>query len=160
MKNSVIKRCIEHLMSFFDDVAVIDEAGNTQGVPLIYGDYKAAKEWGFLVADQFHGDPKMFFSTQRFPVMSLELVRSDFEKDDPELTFMLNALTIFQEDMNQIVEQILAKFSDRSHYTLDSVINNEDVNAISCKAKRWQFTVKLSLEGHGSTREVSESDAG
>jgi hypothetical protein len=151
MLNSVLRRCNEGMMSFFDDVAVVDHKGNTHNVPILYGTVEKAKDWGFQLSDAFLDpkDLKMFFLLQRFPLLCLELVESDFESENPKLTYHLHALATLQEDMNQVVEQVMLKFSvERKHYKLESVISGEEINTHSCKIKHWNFIV--TLEGLGA----------
>lgn len=156
MLNSVLRRCNEGMMSFFEDIVVVDHKGQSHDVPILYGTVEQAKDWAFALADQFLDKAltkadyfKMFNVLQRFPVLNLELINSDFEAEQPKLTYRLHALSTLREEMDQMVEQVVLKFDNRKHYKLESISSGEDIVNHSCRLKKWEFIV--TLEGLGAT---------
>jgi len=116
------RRCDEATMKEFRDTVVLDEEGKAHKVPIIWATDDRAAE--FVQA----GD------SIKLPLMNLYRGDLFFAEDKIYAYYHLNMHSLYEEDMNQMVEQAVVKFKHGckipllkhkvGEYSLMSIINN------------------------------------
>lgn len=117
------RRADEAAMDEFRNIVVLDESGKLYKVPIIWADNDRTEAY---VKTPQEIDSK----TTRLNLPVLNLFRGDlFFGDKIYVYYHLTARTIYEEDMNQILEQVVTKFHPKfknaaGEYSLLSIINN------------------------------------
>lgn len=178
--SNAIRGCDQGMLSLFKNLVVLDEDGKAHPVPIIYGSQEKAVAYvmqnnvrkdNTLVVDRptlpllaihqsdmsFNQARYIYHKAQRHPVTSQELFAKNtifgIARGIPiDVGYTLYAWTLFLEDMNQILEQILLKFSPMSYINiqgipweigvkLDSMANNIDTEAgdQNVRVVKYQF---------------------
>lgn len=113
------RRADEATMDEFRGIITLDETGKAHKVPIIWATHDRVA--AYVLADKDK-------DTLRLPV--LNLFRGDlFFSDKIYAYYHLTARTLYEEDMNQILEQVVTKFHPKfknavGEYSLQSIINN------------------------------------
>jgi len=168
-----LRQCDEHTMNAFKDTVVIDECGEAHTVPVIWAtdekadfittDFITAPHIGHTSNPQFEklkNDPIMEALRDRTvkveipDILRLPLIniyRGDFNFTAPSICifYTLTVRTLYQEDMNQILEQIISKFHPLYEYEvgtmqlLNAANNLHERNDRALTINKYQFTIKV-----------------
>ena len=102
---SAIRRLDEAVLNEFKDVQVINEEGRAFTVPIIWADDEKAQSVSELGKDG---------AITRVKAPLLNIFHTDFHFNSITnkilIDYFLNARTVYTEDMNQIIEQVILKF--------------------------------------------------
>jgi hypothetical protein len=134
-----IHKCDEATMDEFRDFVVIDEQGNTHNVPIIWATDERAEavmqsvkpsakaryvlgecELGELVVDKI-----------RLPLMNIHNYNLHVQDGQIMIWYALTLRSLFREDMNQMLEQLIIKFNPlmknkAGTYTMTMNATNDD----------------------------------
>jgi hypothetical protein len=152
MTVSLLKRADEAMLDMFKDIKVATDSGTTHVVPAIYANEAKALSRIFYEADKHLDDIKAFSQKIKLPLLALERVEFNFAGTDVEIGYKLNAYSMYNEDMNQIIEQVITKFKDENKpYKLKKINKADDDNprTNSIKVCHWQFDLTLAGLGIG-----------
>lgn len=133
MKNK-LKLCDEIVLEEFKELSIVNDKGESFLVPIVFEtDEKAIM--AFTMLNETNEDGLVVDRIQ-LPYMNLYTVGyTPLESGGFTVNYCLHVYTVFVEDINQIVEQILVKFRPtmitsklgyRLPITLESIANNLD----------------------------------
>jgi len=120
------RNCDQVTMDEFKDIVFIDSDGAAHKVPVIWATDEKVENYLNIKADI--DDIKALRRVARLPLISI--YRGDiFFNEKIHSYYHLTATTIYEESMNQILEQIVVKFHPKfrnkvGEYSLMSMINN------------------------------------
>jgi hypothetical protein len=145
-----IHRGDEATMDEFRDISVIDEEGLAHHVPLIWADDKKAVE---VTTNEYclQKDDNIIVDRIRLPLLNVSNRTITFDGKNIHSHYNLTARTLYKDDMDEIVEQILLKFhpnlfNNTGEYRLKAVYNNYTVG-IMPQVKWFSFDIDLKLDG-------------
>jgi hypothetical protein len=119
-----LRRCDQATMDEFKGIICIDDTGNAHKVPVIW----ATDERAASCFEHEKFDVELPCTQIRLPLINV--YRGDlFLNEKINTHYHLTAHGLFEEDMNQILEQIMVKFHPTfknavGEYTLVGIINN------------------------------------
>jgi hypothetical protein len=143
----------EGTMDVFRDLVIVNHDGNAHPVPIMW----ASDELTVKMVCALRSDPATV-ATVKLPMMNLQrgdFVNAPVTKTDHgiRINYHLTVRTLYREDMNQIIEQIINKFSPNpmlKNYELKSIANNmaEDDNIKSfgidsLRVNKYVFNMQL-----------------
>jgi hypothetical protein len=185
----------EAVKDMFKDIVVIDEAGKSHQVPIIWATQEKAVAW--VLQDNTRKDESLVVDRIRLPILAIHSSDFTFNQDRyvyhkaidylrrPELDwkpgfttseryqrdtifgisrgipidigYTLYAWTLYEEDMNQILTQIITKFSPIAYIRvrgisweigvkLDSIANNVDVEPGDKATRVFKYQFSLTAE--------------
>lgn len=122
MKKSKIRLKDEEVINTFKDIVVVDEEGNTHKVPAIFANQEKTIAYSRLHEIDPEDELKDVKNKVKLPVVSVNRHGAFFSK----LYYTLEVYSLYQEDMNQIIEQVILKFKDnKGPIQLHSLHSNE-----------------------------------
>lgn len=147
---TLLRRADEAMFDKFKELFLVDEDGQRHQLPAIYGSKEEAVSYVFAKADENLNDIKKFAVTVKLPLLALERENFNYESEDLVVGYKLHAYSLFQEDMNQISEQVIKMFADKTKpYKLKNAAKAETDNNKSFKEIHWEFDLTLSGLGIG-----------
>ena len=129
MYKSKIHYTNKAVKDLFEDIQVVDEAGKAHKVPLIWANNEKVMT---IITDMKNFKP---------PVMSILDTDIRLQDGQPVIAYELNCYTTYEEEMNQIIEQIILMFDNKGNCKLTHTARTESV------LNRWLF--HLEVEGIG-----------
>jgi hypothetical protein len=188
-----IRACDEAVKDLFTGLVVIDDAGVSHPVPIIWATQERAV--AAIIQDQVRKDSSLVVDRLKLPMMSIYssdfsmnmnrytyhqainyfrdstgkpglTQREKYERDTVfglargipiDIAYSLNIWTYFVEDMNQILEQIVLKFSPIAYIRvqgvqwetivrLDSIANNIDMEPGNTSNRVVKFQINMTAE--------------
>jgi hypothetical protein len=139
-----LRKLDEDTMNEFKNIVTIDDTGKAHEVLFLWAD----DERILSLAEAKN-------SVIRLPLMHITRGDINFMDDGMwDINYVLKANTLYEEDMNQIIEQITSKFSpiikknEDHYYRLTSIANNKDLrkDAAHKKALIYHFNLILRVK--------------
>lgn len=120
-KYSKIRKTDEQVLNLFKEIEVVDDNGNSHKVPCIWADTaRAAAYVCQAIKEEDNQTDKI-----RLPVISIYGDNISMNGSEPVIHYKVRASCLFQEDMNQIIEQILLKFDNTKNCKLAKIDLNK-----------------------------------
>lgn len=168
-----LRKCDEYTMNAFKDTVTIDECGESHAVPVVWAEDDKIPVFQFTTYEPMtigHSSNPEFEKLSNDPVMEtlrdrvvkievpklrlplINIFRGDFYFADGNICIMytVTARTLYQEDMNQILEQVIGKFHPAYEYEVGtmqllSTANNldEKKDGSALKVNKYRFSIKV-----------------
>ena len=154
-----LRKTDEGVVSLFKDIVVIDEQGAVHSVPCVWSNADKLQQTVLQENTSselnLDGTPKLRVDRVRLPMIGVYSNEIFMEGSTPTVAYCVTVWSLFQEDMNQILEQIILKFDNKKNCKLKSITRNhtaEDTLTI----KVLQSMLTLTVEGIGVPVETHE----
>jgi hypothetical protein len=128
MKDEIYK-CVKKIdqtnkdvLDIFAKLVVIDEEGESIIVPAIWANLEKAKA--------------------QLPVIGIFSTHLSLDDATPVIFYTGNILTLYEEDMNQIIEQIISKFDNKKNCKLLDIHRVETRDGDK-KFNHWSFCISV-----------------
>lgn len=141
-----LRLCDEVVLENFKNMRVVQENGDSNLVPILWGTDERAKSWAFkpLLNDPLAKMMLPFLNIHNYKITKLKSGLSDIRVD-----YKLNAWTLYMEDSYQLLEQVMSKFSPQLKlWNLEGnrQIGNLDLNEITNNVGSEERVVKYSFD--------------
>lgn len=107
------------IKEIFSDIKIILDNGKSKNVP-IYWDHED------VINSKLKGEKTIFLPLMFIHDTGIELTEKESIKT-PKIYYQLHIETLFQEEINQIIEECLQKFQQNDKIKLKSITNNYNV---------------------------------
>ena len=146
----------------FNDLVVVNEEGTAHKVPCLW----ATHEKLIAFVDQSNptseldldGKRKIIRDKIALPVIGVYAGNISMSGSQPLVRYLVSVFTLFQEDMNQIIEQIITKFDNKRNCKLIEIARNYNADDVleptSIRVLKSQAVI--TVEGIGVPVETHE----
>jgi len=154
----LLRKTDEAVKSLFSDLVVVNEEGDAHKVPCIWADYEKTRAYLEQGSNELNLDGTLKITDKikaRLPLISVYSTDITMPASLPVVGYTVNIKTLFQEDMNQILEQIILKFDNKKNCKLAGVARNYSDGEVS-QLRVLQSTFGITVEGIGVPVETHE----
>jgi hypothetical protein len=104
----LLRKCDEAMMDEFKNLVVMDEKGESHPIPIVWADESKVDTVLELGSDK---SEHLIVDKIKLPLLNMSRGDLRFPDNKIKIDYYLSASTLYQEDMNQILEQIISKFN-------------------------------------------------
>ena len=147
----------EAVKALFNELVIIDEKGYTHLVPCLWAnDEKIQCLIGENISSE-DGTQKLKTDIIKLPIIGVFSTDIYMVESTPVVSYMVSVYALFQEDMNQILEQIVLKFDNKKNCRLHTIARNYDgTDARAPSLKILKSIFNITVEGIGVPVETHE----
>jgi hypothetical protein len=131
----------EAVVSIFSNIDVINSDGKSFRVPCIWATEEKAISYVFR-------DIKQEVAKIYLPLISIIRQDINFVCGEPVLNYVATAYTLYEDDMNMILSQVVSKFDNKANCKLHQISNNLG-KAIPNGTRVCKYDFALTVEGVG-----------
>jgi hypothetical protein len=142
-----LRKLHQELLDVFKDMVTIDEEGKSHQVPAIW----ATKE-KIIQTVETEGKIKLPVITLTNDIISVRDARFDLDTG-VQTWYDLNIITLFEEDANQILEQVIFKFDNTGNCKLHALTKVRPEEGSKLQVLRWEASISVDgIEGPIKTK--------
>jgi hypothetical protein len=158
----LLRKTDEGVKALFSDLVVVTEEGDAHKVPCLWATHEklaAFVEQSNPTSElDLNGKRKIVKDSIKLPVIGVYSNDITMSGSQPLVAYHVNIWTLFQEDMNQILEQIILKFDNKKNCKLVGISRNynEDNSGEEFSVRVLKSSLGLTVEGIGVPVETHE----
>ncbi len=156
----LLRKTDEAVKGLFDNLVVVTEEGDAHRVPCLWATHEKLATF----VDQsnptseldLNGKKKIVEDRIKLPIIGVYSNDIMMSGSQPLIMYTANIWTLFQEDMNQILEQVLLKFDNKKNCKLIGIARNYSYGDSDYSLKVLKSSFSLTVEGLGVPVETHE----